>query len=336
MESRVVTWNDQVASRRRGISGRFVSLSKRFAGFGGSKTSSSSTGSPSTSNSNYNAQEGCYPPYSPEATMRQLADFAFMLRDWKLAYTTYDLLRSDFSHDKAWQYHAATNEMAAITSLMNAQTFGMRYRADLVEQMLDSAFYSYLTRCSLPWGVIRCLTISIELLISQGPSCADDCRRWGGRLLEGDVLRPFAQALTTARIADCYVARMESTVLAQGARKRQAAFWNLLASKSWARLEQKSLAQNRLREANSMYQPLLEEGHVPVRFKGMADLWNNLAFDRQIAGAENSAEDLIDTSIQQVHSEAELSRGRSLSAAFPRNTERYDDEGFTSQDASGL
>ena len=38
--------------------------------------------------------------------MRKLADYAFMLRDWKLAHSTYDILRKDFANDKAWKYAA--------------------------------------------------------------------------------------------------------------------------------------------------------------------------------------------------------------------------------------
>lgn len=41
--------------------------------------------------------------------MRKLADFAFMLRDWKLAHSVYDLLRTDFNNDKAWKYYAAAH-----------------------------------------------------------------------------------------------------------------------------------------------------------------------------------------------------------------------------------
>lgn len=223
MENRVTTWNDQVASRRRGLSGKFMSLSKRWTGFGSAKGGTSSPGGPNSSGSNYNSQEGFYPPESPEATMRQLADYAFMLRDWKLAYTTYDLVRADFGHDKAWQYHAAASEMAAISSLLNSQTSMARYRADIVDQMLDSASYSYLTRCAMPWGVIRCLTLALELLMSKGSLCTEDAARWGGKLLEFDVLRPVSQVLITERIADCYISR--STL-----RQRQAAFWNILAS----------------------------------------------------------------------------------------------------------
>ncbi|CRK34049.1 hypothetical protein BN1723_014817 [Verticillium longisporum] len=111
MERHVSVWNDQVASRRRGIAGRFMNLSRKWGGFGGSsRTSVGGSGSTSSFES-----QGYYRPDAPEAIMRKLADYAFMLRDWKLAHSTYDLLRSDFSDAKAWKYHAATNEMAALT-----------------------------------------------------------------------------------------------------------------------------------------------------------------------------------------------------------------------------
>jgi hypothetical protein len=99
MERCIATWNDQVVSRRKGLSGRFLSMSKRYFGASGSRNSTSSS-------SNYDAVAMSYPPQSPEAQMRKLADFAFMLRDWKLANSVYDLLRTDFSNDKAWKYHA--------------------------------------------------------------------------------------------------------------------------------------------------------------------------------------------------------------------------------------
>lgn len=100
MERCIATWNDQVASRRKGISGRFMSLSKRYF------ASSSSRNSVAAS-SNYDPVSGSYAPSTPEAQMRKLADYAFMLRDWKLAHSIYDLLRTDFNNDKAWKYHAA-------------------------------------------------------------------------------------------------------------------------------------------------------------------------------------------------------------------------------------
>ena len=338
METRVMTWNDQVASRRRGISGRFMSLSKRFAGFGGSKSSSSSPAAGQSSNSNFNAQEGYYPNGTPEATMRQLADYAFMLRDWKLAYAIYDLLRSDYGHDKAWQYHAAANEMAAVTSILNAHTLGSRYRADLVDQMLDLSIYSYLTRSSMPWGVVRCLTTAVELIKSLGPLCADDGRRWGSRLLESDVLRPYSQAMATGRIADCYNSRLDMLSLAAGPRKRQAAFWNVLTSASWSKVDRTELSQTRLREAESMYCPSQEE-KPSVPFASMQEYWDKLSRDAKVATEDIESTTLIDTSVQQVQLESTTPRARRLSMAFsarPTDDRDSDDEGFTSQDAGGL
>lgn len=46
--------------------------------------------------------------------MRKLADFAFMLREWKLAYSTYDIIRKDFANDKAWKYAAGAQVRASI------------------------------------------------------------------------------------------------------------------------------------------------------------------------------------------------------------------------------
>ena len=340
MESRVVTWNDQVASRRRGISGRFMSLSKRFAGFGSSKNSSSTSASTQASSSNFNVQEGYYLPHTPEATMRQLADYAFMLRDWKLAYTTYDILRSDFGHDKAWHYHAAANEMAAITSLLNSHNIGMRYRADLVDQMLDTATYSYITRCSMPWGAIRCLTIALELLKSQGPPCADDGRRWGCRLLECDILKPYSQALTTGRIADCYEDRLEDKP-GNELRSRQAAFWNMLTSSAWSKLDKTHLAQHRIHATASIYRKKDEDPYllVSVPFPSMQELWKQLLKASKSLPDETETEastTLINASIQQVEQEP---RGRRLSMAFARSGNSLGDinsEGFTTQDAGGI
>jgi hypothetical protein len=43
---------------------------------------------------------------TPEAQMRKLADYAFMLRDYKFAYSIYDTVKKDFSSDKEWKYTA--------------------------------------------------------------------------------------------------------------------------------------------------------------------------------------------------------------------------------------
>ena len=228
MENRMMTWNDQVASKRKGISGRFMSLSKRWTGFGsikGSKPDSASSGS------NYDAASGAYPPESPEYTMRRLADYAFMLRDFKLAYSTYDLIRSDFAHDKAWAHHAAANEMSAATYLILPQN--TRFRSDIADALLDTAAYSYLTRCELPANALRALIMGMELLKVRK---TDDAPRWGGRLLELSILSPIGQTMVTERMAECYRLSTPFGNRESGNRIRQAAFWSVLAGQSWIRI----------------------------------------------------------------------------------------------------
>ncbi|KAL8779537.1 MAG: hypothetical protein Q9194_001389 [Teloschistes cf. exilis] len=252
MESRIVTWNDQVASKRRGIGGRFMSLSKRWTGFGSSKASTGPTASQVPSSSNFDADRGFYPPEAPEAIMRQLADYAFMLRDFKLAYTTYEALRIDFSNDKAWTYHASASEMAVVSFLLIQQTLTNKLRIEGVDQKLDSALYSYLTRCSMPSGATRALVLTVELLAGRGPSAAEDAAKWAIRLLELETLGPMPQALITERLADVHQLHAGLGMLKTGSRRRQAAFWTMLASVLWTKLDRPAIAGARLREARAM------------------------------------------------------------------------------------
>ena len=276
MEHRIMTWNDQVASRRRGLSGRFTSLTKRWTAFG-SRSSSNPSGT-SNQNSNYDAQQGFYSPETPEATMRTLADYAFMLRDFRLAYSTYEFLRSDFAHDKAWAYHAAANEMAAVSYLLIPQTYGReKIRSETVDSMLDTAAYSYLTRCSLPFGAIRGLTTATELLKARGSGSAENAARWAGKLLEVGVLSPTAQAFMAERMADCYRTRGVNGLLAFSERRRQSAFWSLIAAQSWTRVEKPIQAKRQLDAARELYsQQLRSEKGSRLPFESMQPFWNSL------------------------------------------------------------
>lgn len=333
MESRVMTWNDQVASRRRGISGRFMSLSKRWTGFGTAKSTTPGAGVSNPSGSNYDYQQGFYPPETPESAMRQLGDYAFMLRDYKLAYSTYDFLRADFGHDKAWSYHAAANEMAAITSLLTSHAINSKSRSESLDQMLENATYSYLTRCSLPFNVNRCLTVTIELLKSRGPIAADDAARWGGKLLELGVLTPSAQALTTERIAECYMSRTSAPLAAAGTRNRQAALWDVLGSESWKRLDNLDQARVRLREASALY-GLGNQGSARLPFPSMQGLWQRLSSTLRDSGADDY-ETLIGAGVAQDGFELNtIEEKEQLNAsAHWRISSSNDAKGFTPQEA---
>jgi trafficking protein particle complex subunit 8 len=259
MERNVSTWNEQVASRRRGISGRITNIITKKWGFGGNSRSSSLPGAPGSvagPNSNYDPVQGFYRPDAPEAIMRKLADYAFMLRDWKLAQSIYDLLRTDFSSDKAWEYHAATNEMAAISSLLLPQALTAKVRAETVDLMLDTAIYSYTTRGNSLYGAIRCLLLGMELLRLRGGSSTDDAARWGTKLIENSLMGSVGEPLLRERIAVCYATREGAGSGRWGARTRKAALWNVLAADDWLNLGKYKQAERRLSDARMLYEKL--------------------------------------------------------------------------------
>ncbi|KAL2148583.1 hypothetical protein VTH82DRAFT_2137 [Thermothelomyces myriococcoides] len=264
MERNVSIWNDQVASRRRGLSGRFMSLSKRFT-FGSS--SRSSAGGTSSSSSNYDTQ-GFYRADTPEAIMRRLADYAFMLRDWKLAMSTYDLLRSDFQNDKAWKYHAAANEMAALSLLIMPQNMSSKTRIETINQMLEQAFYSYHIRCNSLYGAVRCIVLGLELLRLRGGSGIDEAVRWGIRVLESKLMGPIGDALLKERMAVCYASKKGSGSQAWGSRRRKSALWSVLSAEAWVAQAKYVQGQKCLRQARAMY--ALLPGECGVQKFGVA------------------------------------------------------------------
>lgn len=275
MERSATTWNDQVVSRRRGFSGRFLSFSKKWTPFGSSSRSSSpwGGGSAPSPNSNYDAAQGTYRPDTPEAIMRRLADYAFMLRDFKLALSTYELLRADYANDKAWKYQAGANEMTAISALLvsnpltlntspagfakiSARNTSSSANDNNLDSMLESACYLYITRCSSPYYALRALAVSIELLQLRGravASAADDSARWCYRVLEQDLMGPLGQALYTERLVACYASRQGLGSRLWGNRRRKAALWSVLASQTWMRLEMPAQAAPCLAEGFKLY-----------------------------------------------------------------------------------
>jgi hypothetical protein len=244
-------WNEQVATRRRGISGRLISMSRRWTPFGPSRNSSSPV--QASSNSNYDSLQGFYRPDTPEAVMRKLADYAFMLRDFKLAASTYDLLRADFDTDKAWKYYAGANEMAAISTLMNSQTMTSKSRAETIDRMLEGATHSYIHRCASPFYALRTLAISMELLKLRGSSAVDDAARWASKILDNNLVGEIGKALFTERISAVYSSRQGIGSMSWGSRGRKAALWAVLAADAFLKLQKTVQAEKCLDEANKIY-----------------------------------------------------------------------------------
>ncbi|KAJ4301422.1 hypothetical protein N0V90_003514 [Kalmusia sp. IMI 367209] len=253
MERNIHQWNEQVLARRRGLSGRFMSLSKRWTTFGSSRTSSASA--ITSSNSNYDSQHGFYRPDAPEALMRRLADYCFMLRDTKLALSTYEVLCTDFNNDKAWQHYAGAAEMAALSALLSPVTPSTKIRTEKIDEWIKWASYSYTERqrSAAPFYALRTLALALELLRLRGTSATDDAARWGSRILESNLVGPVGAALLTQRISACYTVRPGIGTLRLGSRRRKAAFWAILAADAWWRQSKALQAEKSLDAALHLY-----------------------------------------------------------------------------------
>ncbi|KAF1846797.1 uncharacterized protein K460DRAFT_282524 [Cucurbitaria berberidis CBS 394.84] len=279
MERSVSTWNEQILSRRRGLSGRFMSLSKRWTPFGSSRNSSaSSTSSP---NSNYDSLQGFYRPDAPEAIMRRLADYCFMLRDWKLALSTYEILRTDFQNDKAWRHYAGAAEMAALSTLMAPTPLSSKSRSENIDTWIEAASYSYTDRqrSAAPYYALRTLMLSFELLRLRGSSAADDAARWATRILETRLVGPIGHVLITERISACYSIRTGVGTYRLGSRRRKAALWAVLAAENWRHLDKSFPAEKCLDTALRLYNLQVDTqdgGMVKLPFEDMQGFFDEL------------------------------------------------------------
>jgi hypothetical protein len=254
MENRVTLWNEQFASRRRGISGRFMSLSKKWTGFGtGSRNASMASGPGGGASGNYDSLQGSYRYDTPEAILRKLADYAFMLRDYKLASSTYELLRSDYGNDKAWKYLAGANEMCAVSSLLNPLSTIPKTRLEGFDQMLETASYSYLTRCSDPQNALRTMALGVELLKVRGRTAAEMASKWAIRILELGLVGSVGHVLVSERVGSCFSAQAGTGASGWGSRKRKAALWNVVSADEWMKLGKADFAAERLDDADILY-----------------------------------------------------------------------------------
>ncbi|KAI8328146.1 ER-golgi trafficking TRAPP I complex 85 kDa subunit-domain-containing protein [Chlamydoabsidia padenii] len=168
MERNIQHWNEQVASARRGITGRLFGASRRLFGTNQSRNPSPQSIQTIPSNGK-NLPAGVnslviYPYGAPEAQMRKLADYSFMLRDYKFAQVIYDTVRRDYATDKAYKYHAGTQEMIGVCFLMMNQP--LTNKVD-VDRNFELAVQQYIGRCRSPYHATRATVIHYELLKSR-------------------------------------------------------------------------------------------------------------------------------------------------------------------------
>jgi hypothetical protein len=144
-------WERDVASQKRGIANRLFKAVKYFQG---SKPAASSTVVDTNGITLFSYS-------SSEMILRRLADFAFVLRDYKYAYGVYELLKKDFAvNDKFGKYLAGVQEMTVLTMLMVSDIRGS------FDNIIDSAIRLYtVANCQLL--ACRCCVLIAELMRSR-------------------------------------------------------------------------------------------------------------------------------------------------------------------------
>lgn len=154
MEARVREWTEIYSNSRRGITGRLFGAGKKFFG-GGTKSVASSGGS------GYNSIRGYYPPSSPEAICRRLADFAFMLRDYRFSAGIYDGIRRDYAQDGATKLAASATEMHGVASLADLATrdFGQTRMQQQQRQMALSDIESWLEQAVAGYRSVKSIQL---------------------------------------------------------------------------------------------------------------------------------------------------------------------------------
>lgn len=173
MERKVRVWDDQVLTPRKSLTGRFFSASRKL--FNTDAATSSTV--PGT----YNQAGHYYHRSLAEQIVRKLADWLLMLKDFKYAYSAYDMIKKDHTHDKAWGYVAALQEMCVVLLLL-AQTQPLlldvppqkpdkntlrKIRHDIIEPYIDNLCYTYKLRLSVKTYAIRAYIVVAELLFNM-------------------------------------------------------------------------------------------------------------------------------------------------------------------------
>lgn len=194
MERKIRTWDDLILSPKKSIASQFFSVSRKLF-------KSSELVSQAHSVESYNSVHNYYHRSSPEQSIRKLADWSLMLKDFKYAYSTYDLIKKDYTNDKAWVYVAATQEMCII-SLLLAQTQPLasdtlpqppdkntlrKIRHDIIEPYIDNLSYTFKSRFNVKTYAIKSYLVVAELLLNM--SIMFNIPWWWSDLIESYYLK---------------------------------------------------------------------------------------------------------------------------------------------------
>ncbi|TIA83158.1 hypothetical protein E3P98_01011 [Wallemia ichthyophaga] len=119
MEKCTRDWNQLFVANRKGFANKLFSsfgVSRKWTAQQSPAKAINSAASPGS----FISSEKIYPSTTHEATFRRLADFAFMLRDYKLSAQVYSQTRRDVAEEpEAYHYAASANEMLGLSHLLS-------------------------------------------------------------------------------------------------------------------------------------------------------------------------------------------------------------------------
>lgn len=123
LERSVQQLNEQVGHSRHGLTGRLLGAGRKLFG---SNRGAHATHVPV---SGLDVDHGMYPPLSLAAQTRRLADYAFLLRDYRLAADMYEAVCRDYEQDEMALHLANATEILVYTRLLNQQVNAAQHEA---------------------------------------------------------------------------------------------------------------------------------------------------------------------------------------------------------------
>ncbi|WVQ74505.1 hypothetical protein IAR50_004106 [Cryptococcus sp. DSM 104548] len=253
MEARIREWNEVYHANRRGITGRLFGAGRKLFG---SRPNSPATNAGAAG---YNVAAGYYPLTAIEGLSRRLADFAFMLRDYRFASNIYDSLRKDYAQDRAFRYATAATEMYGLCLLLSHSFFNPSVPPNRdpvpftnlhhteVTSWLEQAVVSY--HRSGPASQIQVDALRITILYYEAWKAIKEWRGVGAALVKGageaDEV-PNAVFIEEAAAADLRSGK-------NGRGKRRSAFHLVLAARRYETAGLKTYSRRCLERASEVY-----------------------------------------------------------------------------------
>ncbi|KAI3655114.1 hypothetical protein MP228_000494 [Amoeboaphelidium protococcarum] len=167
MDRSMQLWNENYANPRRGLSGRLFSVGRRYFTTSAAKQSSLQQLSVA------GTVKSVYLPQSTEITLQRLADYSFMLKDYRFAYVIYDIVKKDFQSDRAVKYYANAQHMIALciilqvaqlSNSMNSSSNSESISSKDYEQYLESAFNGFVNSEDLTEAVLCVVSVHSALV----------------------------------------------------------------------------------------------------------------------------------------------------------------------------